>query len=160
SIGKDLVKGLWNGINDVTGWVLGKIKGFGNSIVNGIKSFFGIHSPSKLFNEEIGRMLSLGLAKGIEDNLKPVQNAMQSLENETVGAIDTDLALSTSANAFGTIESEKTNVLVQILNYLMSIDSKTSKELPIYVDGRRLSYALAGNMDIALNDIQRKGKRK
>lgn len=160
SIGKDLVKGLWNGINDVTGWVLGKIKGFGNSIVNGIKSFFGIHSPSKLFNEEIGRMLSLGLAQGIEDNLKPVQNAMQSLEDQTVGAIDTDLALSTSASAFGSFENEKSDILTKILEYLVKIDEKTLKEMPVYVDGRRLSYALAGNMDIALNDIQRKGKRK
>src|SRR5699024_9047304 len=39
NIGKDLVEGLWNGISDMTGWIIGKIEGFGDSILGGIKSF-------------------------------------------------------------------------------------------------------------------------
>ena len=54
SIGTNLVQGIWNGINDAVGWVLNKIKGFGSSIVNGIKDIFGIHSPSKLMRDEVG----------------------------------------------------------------------------------------------------------
>ena len=45
SIGTNIVQGLWNGINNAKDWVLNKIKGFGKSILNGIKSIFGIHSP-------------------------------------------------------------------------------------------------------------------
>lgn len=160
SIGSDLVKGLWNGINNVTGWILGKIKGFGNSILSGIKSFFGIHSPSRVFNLEVGKMLSLGLAEGIEDHLRPVQNAMRTLEEQTVGAIDTDLSLSTSANVSSSYEAQKSDILLQILQYIMNIDSKTEKEFPIFIDGRRLSFALASDMNIALNDINKKGSRR
>lgn len=158
SIGTDLVKGLWNGINNVKDWILGKIKGFGNSILNGIKSFFGIHSPSKVFDEEVGKMLSLGLANGIEDNLKPVQNAMKTLEDETLGSIDTELSV--SMNASSSFENQKTNILMQILEQLINIDSKTDKEFNIFVNGRQLSFALASDMNIALNDIQRKGSRR
>ena len=71
-VGKNLVKGLWNGITNVTGWVLDKIKGFGQSILNGIKSIFGIHSPSSEM-AFFGRMLDEGLAKGIRDNEKKLR---------------------------------------------------------------------------------------
>lgn len=63
--GKNLVKGLWNGINDAVGWVLDKIKGFGKKILDGIKSIFGIESPSREM-AWIGRMLDEGLARGID----------------------------------------------------------------------------------------------
>lgn len=62
--GLNLVKGLWDGISDAADWVLGKIKGFGEKILNGIKSFFGIKSPSREM-AWVGRMLDEGLAKGI-----------------------------------------------------------------------------------------------
>jgi TP901 family phage tail tape measure protein len=78
NIGGDLVRGLWNGISNVTGWVLDKIKGFGNSILNGIKSFFGIASPSKLFEEQIGKNLALGVGKGFENSMKNVSKQMQN----------------------------------------------------------------------------------
>lgn len=45
-VGRNLVQGLWNGISNATGWIMDKIKGFGKSVLNGIKSIFGIHSPS------------------------------------------------------------------------------------------------------------------
>ena len=41
------------------------IKNIGNSILNGVKSFFGIHSPSKVFEDEIGAYLGEGMALGI-----------------------------------------------------------------------------------------------
>ena len=62
--GQNLVKGLWNGINDAVGWVLDKIKGFGKKILDGIKSIFGIKSPSREM-AWVGRMLDEGLARGI-----------------------------------------------------------------------------------------------
>ena len=63
-IGKNLVQGLWNGINNAKDWVLNKIRGFGESILKGIKSFFGIASPSKLFEEQVGKNLALGVGEG------------------------------------------------------------------------------------------------
>ena len=78
NIGSDLVRGLWNGISNVTDWVLNKIKGFGKSILNGIKSFFGIASPSKLFEEQIGKNLALGVGEGFENSMKNVSKQMQN----------------------------------------------------------------------------------
>lgn len=82
SIGGDLVKGLWNGISDMTGWVINKIKGFGESVLGGIKSFFGIHSPSRVFRDEVGAMLARGMAEGIEDNADAPMGAMSGLSKD------------------------------------------------------------------------------
>lgn len=77
-IGLDLVKGLWNGISNATGWILDKIGGWCNSVVNHIKNFFGIHSPSTLFRDEIGENLALGISEGFTDEMKNVTNEMQN----------------------------------------------------------------------------------
>ena len=83
-VGKDLVKGLWNGISNMTGWVISKIKGFGESILGGIKDFFGIKSPSREF-AEIGKYLDQGLAKGLLDNMKTPIGAMQDVAGSIMG---------------------------------------------------------------------------
>lgn len=54
TVGTDIIKGLWEGIKDMSGWIGKKIKGFGENVLGGIKSFFGIASPSKLIEEEVG----------------------------------------------------------------------------------------------------------
>lgn len=77
-IGTNMVKGLWEGIKNVSGWVLDKIKGFGKSILNGIKSFFGIHSPSTEF-AWVGQMNAEGLIKGMEGMEKDVQQTFDGM---------------------------------------------------------------------------------
>lgn len=77
-IGKNLVKGIWNGISNVTDWVLGKIKGFGKSILNGIKGIFGIHSPSTEF-AWVGKMNAEGLIEGMDGMEKEVQQSFDGM---------------------------------------------------------------------------------
>ena len=85
-IGKDLVKGLWNGINNAKEWVLGKIKSFGKGILNGLKSFFGIKSPSTVMRDEVGRFLAEGVAVGITENADKAEDASEKLANNILTA--------------------------------------------------------------------------
>lgn len=88
-VGINLVKGLWNGISNTVGWILDKIKGFGKSILNGIKSFFGIKSPSRLMRDEVGKYVAEGIGVGFEDELGNVYDDMQKaidLETEKMSA--------------------------------------------------------------------------
>lgn len=103
TIGTDIVKGLWNGINDMTSWIKDKIKGFGDSVLGGLKDFFGINSPSKLMADEIGKYLPEGIAVGIDKNAKSV---MQSMRDVTMGAVSgarAGLATGGSVVAGGTV---------------------------------------------------------
>ena len=77
SAGLDLIKGLWNGIKDAKQWLKNKISGFFDGVVDGIKDFFGIHSPSKLFFE-IGGYLDEGFIEGIDDMEKDVHKQIDS----------------------------------------------------------------------------------
>ena len=70
--GKDIVKGLWNGIKDMTGWIIDKIKGFGESVLGGIKKFFGINSPSRVMKDQVGKYLAEGVGVGFVDEMKHV----------------------------------------------------------------------------------------
>lgn len=93
-IGINLVKGIWNGISNVTGWVLGKIKGFGKSILNGIKGIFGIHSPATEF-AWVGKMNAEGLIEGMEGMEKDVQqtfDGMFDLSPQLYGTTSTNLS--------------------------------------------------------------------
>lgn len=94
-VGKNIVQGLWNGINNAKDWVLDKIKGFGSSILNGIKGIFGIHSPSTVFRDQIGKNLALGIGEGFEDEMKVVTNEMQ---NAIPTSFDTNLNVGNSTS--------------------------------------------------------------
>jgi len=99
-IGKNLVEGLWNGINDAKKWILDKISGFGGDILKGIKGFFGIKSPSTLFHDEIGLNLGFGVAEGIEDSISAVNKAMQNLQQSAMNEIEPSINIG-SATANG-----------------------------------------------------------
>ena len=76
-IGKNLVKGIWEGIDDKVDWVIQKIKGMGKKITNGIKKVFGIESPSKVFRDQVGKNLALGIGVGFENEMRAVSEDMQ-----------------------------------------------------------------------------------
>ena len=97
TIGKDLVKGLWNGISDMTGWVIDKIEGFGDSVLGGIKDFFGIKSPSRVMRDEVGKFLAEGIGVGFTAETTDTIKSMKDALSGTVGAVKTSLQGSDSA---------------------------------------------------------------
>ena len=82
--GWELLEGLWNGIKDAFAWVWSKITGLFDGMVKGIKSFFGIASPSKLFRDLIGKNLDLGLAIGIEENADLPEDAALEMSTSVI----------------------------------------------------------------------------
>lgn len=74
-VGADLIEGLWNGIQDAKEWIMDKIAGFADDVLDGIKDFFGIHSPSTEM-AEIGDYMAQGLAKGWDDSVGDVIDKM------------------------------------------------------------------------------------
>lgn len=102
-IGGDLIKGLWNGIKDVTSWLYSKIAGFAKGVVNKVKDIFGIHSPSTVFRDEIGKQLSAGIGEGFEDELdsvyKDMQRAIDVEQGKLVASVETGRVFNTIQNS-------------------------------------------------------------
>ncbi|MCL2575725.1 MAG: hypothetical protein FWE33_04755 [Defluviitaleaceae bacterium] len=75
SAGKDLIMGLIDGLIGSVGAVVDAVRNVASSILGGIRSFFGINSPSKVF-AEIGENLAEGLGVGFENEAKDVEKSM------------------------------------------------------------------------------------
>lgn len=93
--GFDMLMGLARGIGNSIGAVVQRAKEAAAKVLNSVKSFFGIHSPSKVF-ANIGEMNMLGLAKGIEDNLRPVNKAMEDVSMAATQDFNSSLNLASN----------------------------------------------------------------
>lgn len=152
SIGSDLVKGLWNGISDMTGWITGKLDSFGDSVLSGIKDFFGIHSPSRVFKDEVGKMLAVGLAEGITASADKPLDAMAALSKDIMGEADEMNGLTLERkmqHTFSTPESF-TAVETGVLEGLNQILAAIKQGQVIMLDSKTLVGATANQMDNAL----------
>lgn len=84
-VGKNLVKGLWEGITGAAKAVGDGIKNLCTGLVNGVKSFFGIHSPSTVM-AQLGEYMSLGFANGIADSGNAVDRSMNDVMRSALSA--------------------------------------------------------------------------
>ena len=102
-VGANLVRGLWQGIQSLAGWIWDKVSGWISGIWDGILGFFGINSPSKEM-AWVGEMLVEGLAGSIVDNggqavkaaegmSKDINGVMQDLAKDMTTALPTDFSV-------------------------------------------------------------------
>lgn len=102
-VGKNIVEGLWNGIKNAGSWLVDKITGWFNGVVDGVKRFLGIASPSKLFEDEIGINMALGVGEGWEKEFGDVRGQIEDGLKFDSAAIDMDA--SAVGRAFGAGEA-------------------------------------------------------
>lgn len=88
--GRNLMAGLGQGIIEKAKSVIDSVKSIGGKIVDGVKGFFGINSPSKVF-ASIGSSLMEGMAKGVDDNIGMVEDSLDDL-GDVVDDFDNDLS--------------------------------------------------------------------
>lgn len=115
ALGHQIVQGLWNGIKGAGNWLRNKISSFANSIIDGFKAGFGIHSPSKRMADEVGKLLPPGLVVGVklttDSALKSIREfsdkvmeAAQLGDLSTSMSVDTgDISTTNISNQAGTI---------------------------------------------------------
>lgn len=89
--GEYLIQGLWNGVSGMASWVYNKITSFANNIVANIKNALGIHSPSRVFRDEVGKYLGLGLGIGFEDSLDGVYRDMKRAVDKQNAKLNSNL---------------------------------------------------------------------
>lgn len=92
-IGRNIVRGIWEGIKSLGSWLWDKVSGFFSGIVDGVKNFLGIRSPSTVF-EGIGGNMALGLGEGFNKAMARVADDMQN-------AVPTDFNISPDISVNG-----------------------------------------------------------
>lgn len=83
SVGKNIVKGIAKGIGDFAWILVDKMTSLASKAFDAVKSFFGIHSPSRLMRDKVGKMLPAGISVGLErafpDTIKTFMNQSKEL---------------------------------------------------------------------------------
>lgn len=149
AIGKNIVQGLWNGISGAGSWLWSKVRSFARNILTQMKSALGIHSPSTLTAYQ-GKMLDLGLAKGIEGNMRPIQNAIDDVTRMTTNAFTSEMAFSTALGMPEATASTQLMLLIELVDEIV----KLLQEMGIYIDGDKLVGALSQKLNQKLGQTQ------
>ena len=121
-IGKNIVSGIWDGIKNAKDWLWDKITGFASGIVDGFKNAFDIHSPSRVFRDEIGAQLAAGVGLGFTDEMRSVAAQMQK-------------SIPTPEIAFNNAAAGMVNGLQTAMT---GISGNFRLEIPVYIDGKEL----------------------
>lgn len=130
-IGKDILLGIKNGILDTVGAVIDAAKEAAQGIWNAVKSFFEIGSPSRLMYYG-GAMLDQGMANGIADNKRLVDDAMDSLNESAVAQLQTDMTVRPGSLASSSNDSRIDNLYSLVERYLPQI---AEKDMSVALEG-------------------------
>ena len=118
-VGLGIVQGIWEGIKNAAGWLVDKLSGWADDILDSVKDFFGINSPSKLFRDEVGRYMAQGVGEGFAAEMPAVAAQMQrAIPTPTVETIN--------------------NAAAGMVNGMAAISGsqRITVEVPVYIDGK------------------------
>lgn len=121
---KGVVSGLWEGVRSIN------FASIGRSLLNGFKNALGIHSPSTLFRDIVGKNLALGIGEGFNAQMK-------SVSDEMAKSIPTSFGTSVNANIKANSDNRTGN----------NLDSSGQIVIPVYLDGREIARASAPYSD-------------
>lgn len=137
-IGINIISGIKNGIVGAAGTIADAAKDAAQGALNGVKGLLGIHSPSRVFENEVGKMIDLGLAEGIENNAGQVTDAMKELSDSTVGTIQTDLMVNPVTGTAETVQSSTTQI-----NFNGSYSFRDEKDIDYFMNQAALRLAVS-----------------
>lgn len=159
SIGKDLIKGLWNGISDMSGWIADKINGFSKGVLKGIKKFFGIHSPSKVMRDEVGKQLVLGMAEGITEESVFLNDSLVMVADKGLNALKSALVNKTPEDAGKSMITSVTNGITKMtaaaensVTNIVNAMVKKTKSSKLYSEYKKMGKAAITNFTKAYEE--------
>ena len=139
SLGSNIISGIINGLSSGLGKVVDAAKNVAKSALNAAKSFLGIHSPSKVFEQEVGYQVDAGEAKGIEKNANLVEDAAKEVNEKALNAsMDVNYNLPSTDSVSKDVGASFTSRLAQTVNRVI--------EVPLNISGREIARATAWDM--------------
>lgn len=158
-VGRNVVAGIWNGIQASSDWLKNQIIGFASNILGGFKNALGIKSPSKAFRDEIGKWLLPGMVEGFKsempETLRDMKKAAVGIVHEleqsmpkldlgistgTVGGIQS-LNGATGTGQKGTATGTATGTVNNVTFNQYNTSPKALDRLTIYRDTNSMLFA-------------------
>lgn len=140
SVGMNVVKGIAKGVGDFAWILVDKMTGLAQKAWEGVKDFFGIHSPSRLMRDTVGKMIPAGITVGLEKafpyTLKTLMNQSEQLANVpfrtpeiATGKIipaKASAVIAQKQNSTNSNNNDVLNLLEQLLSVTKSLESDNS----------------------------------
>lgn len=99
SVGMNIVKGIASGLTNAAKSLADAAANAASNALDWVKSKLGIHSPSRVFRDQVGKMMALGMGIGFEKNIpirsmsagvqKAVSGLQRSVNIAMSGGVDT-----------------------------------------------------------------------
>lgn len=83
-VGIQIIQGIINGVGQMANALWQAAKNVVQNALNGIKNFLGIHSPSTVLRDQVGKMIGKGLAEGLDDSSRDVLNSAEELAKDVL----------------------------------------------------------------------------
>ena len=97
-VGINIIKGIKNGVVNAAELLIDAVKDVASQALEGLKKFLGIHSPSSVMRDEVGRQIPAGIAKGVLAGINSVRKSMQEVSQEVLEAAQQKLSYYKSFN--------------------------------------------------------------
>lgn len=141
-VGKNIIRGIAEGLKNAGSMLWDAVKGILGNFKDNVLEFFGIHSPSR-WGEYVGKMISLGFPRGVENNLNPFRNAMDKLGAAASEPLESTIVkrsnLTVEKENGNTGIADKLDRLIEIL--LLMLDKSDNKEIKLYLKNREIARA-------------------
>ena len=147
-VGLNIIKGIASGIAGAVGSLIDAAKDAASKALGAIKNFLGIESPSKVFRDQVGKMMALGMGIGFQKNI-PTKSMSAGVE-KAVKSLKKDVAFTTSARSDKTVGSIKRDPAYRS-DYAFDYDrferiqrkvAKEQSNRPIYLNTDRIDRPL------------------
>ena len=130
TIGKNIVDGIWKGLQEGWTWLTEKVGKLAQDLLDKAKSALGIHSPSTQF-EYVGRMVDEGFAKGINDYIGMINDAARNIESAveikpTVGGMQGGGVVNNTINIYPARNMDE-KALAKEISYQLSTQDTRAK---------------------------------
>lgn len=124
SLGSNIVKGIFNGIQNAGAWLYNKLRGWVSNVLGWVKRLFGIHSPSTVFADEIGKFIPPGITVGVKEAmpraLRDMGQELSALSNIPIPGSVTNTTHMGGVNitVYGA-QGQDVNALADVIMYKM-----------------------------------------
>lgn len=123
-VGVQLIRGLFEGIKNAGTWLYNKLRGWVSDVLGWVKRLFGIHSPSTVFADEIGKFIPPGITVGVEEAmpraLRDMGHELSALSNIPIPGSVTNTTHMGGVNitVYGA-QGQDVNALADVIMYKM-----------------------------------------
>jgi len=149
SVGMNIIKGIASGLTGAAGAIVEAAKSAANKALDAAKSALGIHSPSRVFRDQVGKMMALGMGIGFEKNI-PIKSMNVGVQRAVSGlqkSVDLALSARTADKTVGRVKNYPGFDGGEDIDYdrLEKIQMRAAEKMakrPIYLGTKRIDEPL------------------